>query len=206
MRRARRPCGRPDGRIDGPPLAGSPAPSCQAVGERRLADALGADHQPGVMHPATRERLVNSASAASWPTGDRPRAAPRNLPADRVRQPPARTARRRGSWVQTLQDGFPDILGHHRLGLARVDDDAALRILLGDIEKGTADRSCSISWPSKRSGAPALPRPGAGQSLIGRKIEHERQMRHEAPRVTRSSALISPGGTPAVRPDRRASN
>ena len=44
--------------IDIAPLALRQHGAGKAVGERRLADALGADDEPGVMHAPARERVV----------------------------------------------------------------------------------------------------------------------------------------------------
>ena len=43
-----------------------------------------------------------------------------------------------GSWAQAFRHRLPDVFGDQRLGLARVDHDAALGLLLGDVEKGFA--------------------------------------------------------------------
>ena len=89
--------------------------------------------------------------------------------------------RRPGSWAQAFRHRLPHVLGDHRLGLARVDHDAALGLFLGDVEKGARTRSC---WTSVLAfepvWRPAPPPRRARKPLLDGNIEHEGEIGHEA--------------------------
>ena len=144
----------------------------EVIGKRRLADAFGPDDQPCVMHAAAGDRVGELAARSRHVrTGDRPRAAQKILRAGRAPRAPRRVlAPPPCSWAQALEDRFPHILGHHGLGLARIDHDAAIRLLLGDIEKGPAHALMQhelLVLEAIGHGS-AAPLGGARQPLFGR--------------------------------------
>ena len=181
----------------------------EAVGERRLADALRPAEQPGVVHAAgaigVEQRLLGAGvaepDAAAPPApasrrarrgGDRPRSRPRAMvtPPRRGagRRPPARSP----SATVVLRRG-------------RVDDDAALRLARrrwrGRPAAGA--RGAPSASLSKRSG-PSPSRPGARgrarRPISAGMSRMSVRSGRSSPTATRSSASSSSGVDAAVAP------
>ena len=161
----------------------------EAIGERRLADALRSGQQPGVMHAPAGQRLGQHALGvvvavellrlarmreALEPVGLRQLLDTRRW---RARAPLSR--RRQQARLHRLPHGGE----HGALVLRRIDDDAALRLGAGDVAKGVAQLpvegevallvGVGLGVGIDLVDAPAVRAP---EAELGRDIEDERQV------------------------------
>ena len=194
------------------PLAARQHLARHAVGERRLADAFGTDHQPGMVQPAACERSIGIQRAPrSWPN-DLCHLARRREPFQPIRffgrslAPSRRQRRLMGCKRSTTASQISSATSASGL-LASITTQRR-GLLLGDIEKGSADPVMLRRSPGSRSD-PALrasPRPGArspsstGMSSTKVKLGLSPLQRHALERADQSrrhaagGALISARG------------